>query len=286
MHDIAALAITAPAGLVMPDSVVTPAARVCNYGTQRGACRVFFRIDCVPAYQDSLSLPGGLPLADTVVTFADWTAIVGRYTATCSTALAGDQQPANDTVSQGFTVGNPGWTAKSSMPAGAVPIEDGGWLAYDADTRLIYASRGSNQTDFFSYSPVGDSWTSLTPWQPGVEGKPPQKGSVGCADGNGTVYATKGNGTAGFWKYDAAANAWTQKQDVPLGLSNRKVKGGTDIVWAFKGSAGSPYLLKGYNNEFYRYDTGADSWQVLEPAPVGNGRWENCLLYTSPSPRD
>ena len=275
VHDIAALAIASPAGLIQPGAVVTPAARVRNYGSQREACRVFFTVNCAPAYRDSLTLPGGLPLADTVVTFANWTAIVGRYTATCSTAMANDQQPANNLVSQGFTVGNPGWTQRNSMPAGGKPIKDGGWLAYDAGKARIYASRGNKQPDFFAYTPLGDSWTPLAPWLPGVEGKLPGKGSVGCADGDGVIYATKGNNKSGFWKYDVATNAWTQKKDVPLGPSNKKVKGGTDITWAYKRSVGAPYLLKGYKNEFYRYDVAGDSWNRLAPAPVGgNQKWD------------
>jgi hypothetical protein len=33
--------------------------------------------------------------------------------------------------------------------------------------------------------------------------------------------------------------------------------------------------LKGYKNEFYRYDVGGDSWQTLTPAPAGgNVKWD------------
>jgi hypothetical protein len=168
------------------------------------------------------------------------------------------------------TTGQPGWYSKSPMPTGAKAIKDGGWLAYDASKARVYASRGNKRLDFFAYAPDGDSWKALAPWLLGTEGKPPTKGSVGCADGSGIIYATKGNNKQGFYKYDATANAWVQKRDVPLGLSNKKVKGGTDVVWAYKGSTGSPYLLKGYKNEFYRYDVNVDSWKTLSPAPVGS----------------
>ena len=182
-------------------------------------------------------------------------------------------------VAVALAPGTPGWMQKSSMPAGAKLIKDGGWLAYDAGKTRIYASRGNRQPDFFSYNPVNDSWKALAPWPTGTEGKLPGKGSVGCADGNGVIYATKGNNKQGFWKYDAAANAWTQVKDVPLGPSNKKVKGGTDIVWAYRGGIGYAYLLKGYKNEFWRYDPAADFWSQLPDAPVGvylkwdNGSW-------------
>jgi len=48
------------------------------------------------------------------------------------------------------------------------------------------------------------------------------------------------------------------------------VKGGTDLV--FVPGAGGPdyvYLLKGYKNEFWRYDVMKDSWQALADAPLG-----------------
>jgi hypothetical protein len=165
------------------------------------------------------------------------------------------------------------------MPSGAKAVKDGGWLAYDAGsdagTGLIYASRGNKTPDFFSYDPVTESWEALAPWLPGIEGKVPGKGSAGCADGNGTIYATKGNNKQGFYKYEAATNTWTQKKDVPLGPSNKKVKGGTSLVWAYKGPVGSPYLLKGYKNEFWRYDVAGDSWNMLPDAPIGaSQKWD------------
>jgi hypothetical protein len=161
------------------------------------------------------------------------------------------------------------------MPAGAKMVKDGGWLTYDAGTAKIYASRGNKQPDFFAYTPLGDSWSPRSPWLPGTEGKLPGKSSVGCADGNGKVYAVKGNSTSGFYVYSDSDHVWTQKKDVPLGLSNKKLKGGSDITYAYNGSVGSPYLLKGYKNEFYRYDILGDSWQTLTPAPIGaNVKWD------------
>jgi hypothetical protein len=193
--------------------------------------------------------------------------------------LSGDINPANDTNRGNFSVSTGGggypWQLRTPMPSGAKPVKDGGWLTYDAGTGLVYASRGNKQPDFFSYNPVNDSWKALAPWPPGTEGKMPGKGSAGCADGDGHVYATKGNNKPGFWKYDAATNAWSQLLDVPLGPSNKKVKGGTGLAFAYKGQVGSPYLLKGYKNEFYRYDIATNAWQTLPDAPIGaNQKWD------------
>jgi hypothetical protein len=161
------------------------------------------------------------------------------------------------------------------MPTGTKAIKDGGWLAHNSGNSRIYGSRGNKQLDFFAYDPAGDSWSRRANWLLGTEGKPPSKGSAGCADGAGIIYATKGNSRQGFHAYYANGDSWRQKKDVPLGLSNKNVKGGTDIVWAYKGAVGSPYLLKGLKNEFYRYDVAGDSWQTLSPAPVGgNVKWD------------
>jgi hypothetical protein len=203
----------------------------------------------------------------------------GAWTSRCSTYMATDVKFANDTMNRAFTVtGGPqpppptAWTLKSPMPAGAKQIKDGGWLAYDAGKARIYASRGNKQPDFFSYNPAKDSWAPLAPWPTGTEGKMPSKSSAGCATGSGVVYAVKGNNTLGFYMY--SDSGWVQKKDVPLGGTNKKLKGGSAMAYAYRGSTGSPYLLKGYKNEFYRYDTGGDSWQTLAPGPGATVKWD------------
>ena len=288
-----AMAVPLPGGSYKYDTVITPKATWHNYGNVTAAnveawmllsnstdARVYSKKVTIP----SLAVGGSIQIGS----FPACTLHAnGTWVSECSTFLAGDVNPGNDTMVRGFTVtGGPvpppptAWTAKSPMPAGAKYIQAGGWLAYDAagsdaGTGRIYASRGNKQADFFSYNPANDSWKALAPWLPGTEAKLPGAGSAGCADGNGVVYATKGNNKSGFYKYDAVANTWAQKKDVPLGLSNKKLKGGTGIAWAYKGSTGSAYLLKGYKNEFYKYIVDGDSWATLTPAPVGaNQKWD------------
>jgi hypothetical protein len=172
----------------------------------------------------------------------------------------------------------PGWYEKSPLPG---LIKAGAWLTYNAGTDLVYAASGSN---FYSYFPAPDSWHQLATWPLGAGGRPPSKGSVGCADGSGYVYATKGNNTLAFWRYDIVRDSWQERAQVPLGPSNKKVKGGTDLAYAFRGDSGYAYLLKGYKNEFFRYDPLADSWIALPPAPVGaNQKWDkgSWLAYDS-----
>ena len=279
VHDAALTAIVTPKDTI-PMGPVSPKATARNNGTQREPVRVFFAIDDSGAnYRDSLVLPAGLPYADTTLTFRSWSAAEGEYTARCSLFMAGDLVPANNVKNLAFTVSGqmPGWYPKAPMPtqpSGKSP-KDGAWLAYDAGTGLVYSAKGNKTTDFYAYFPGPDSWHTLASWPGGREAKPPSKGAAGCMDGNGHAYATKGNNKQGFWEYFAAGDSWQQKQDVPLGLSNKKIKGGTGLAYAFRRDTGYAYLLKGYKNEFYRYSPAGDSWHVLQPAPVGaNQKWD------------
>ena len=291
--DVGVTQIVAPVGSGDTNVPQTPSAKLRNTGSAPATgVQATFTIDDgtdVQVYTNTKSadVPAG---GEVTVVFDVWPAphALGTYTTKCKAVTAGDPNPANDSLMGTYIVstGPPGWKLVSPMPAGAKAIKDGGWLAYDAGsadgTGLIYASRGNKQPDFFSYSPVSDGWTPLSPWLPGTEAKLPGKGSAGCADGNGTIYATKGNNKSGFYKYDAAANTWTQLKDVPLGPSNKKVKGGTGIAWAYQGGIGCAYLLKGYKNEFYKYVPGGDSWVMLTPAPVGgNAKWDKGSWLTS-----
>ncbi|MEO0082131.1 MAG: T9SS type A sorting domain-containing protein, partial [candidate division WOR-3 bacterium] len=129
-------------------------------------------------------------------------------------------------------------------------------------------------TDFYMYDPLaGDSGTWYEKEEiPGNEGtklKPPSKGCVGVSDGVQYVYMTKGNNTLGFWRYDAVANTWDSMPGVPEGPYGKRVKGGTDMVFASYKDTGCVYLLKGYKTEFYRYNPAARRWDTLPEVPYG-----------------
>ncbi len=282
-HDVGVVTITSPTDTVQAGSVV-PGAVVKNYGTSQEVFTVRFKIrrGQTQVYEDSAIVTALNPNESTAVTFPTWTAVGGNYTARCTTDLPGDVVPANDWLEQTFVVESlppppPGWHEAASMPLlpSSKDIKDGGWLVYDHGSKLIFAAKGNKQTDFYSYYQSGDSWRTLSPIPLGVEAKPPSKGAAACTDGNGTLYATKGNNKLGFYKYSSGADAWSQLKDVPLGISNKKVKGGTSLAHAYSGGQPWVYLLKGYKNEFYRYDPTGDSWNTLPPAPVGqNVKWD------------
>lgn len=194
-----------------------------------------------------------------------------------------DHDP-NNLVDWG-TASVPAWTEVASMPTGTKPVKDGGWLAYDPSWPRIYAARGNKSGDFFSYDPTGDSWTQLAA-QPGCDGKLPGKGAVAvsanAAVGYGSrwwfVYATVGNSTSGFFLFNPDSNRWIPRASVPLGTSNKKVKGGTDLAFVPRTwwrDTGYVYLLKGIVNEFYRYCPNTDTWKTMPaPPPGAKPKWD------------
>jgi hypothetical protein len=224
---------------------------------------------------------GTTPIQEAVQSGNMWTVaqlVAGEYEWDCQAWSADGWTPYFSPRWNLMAVNAPsGWSASAPMPAGSFrkSIRDGGWLAYDISLGRIYAAKSNRTGEFYAYDPVKDSWSTMASWPNGAEAKPPRAGAAGCSDGSGTIYATKGNNTPGFWRYDATSDSWHQLKSVPLGASNKRVKGGTDIVWAYKGTTGSPYLLKGYKNEFYRYDVATDEWQTLVSAPVGSHpKWD------------
>ncbi|UCG44120.1 MAG: hypothetical protein JSU73_05790 [candidate division WOR-3 bacterium] len=171
----------------------------------------------------------------------------------------------------GVTVASAGWTEVAPVPLdpSGRQVKHGGWLVYNDDNGMVYAAKGYKTSDFYSYDPGEDSWVALKPIPNGTEGKPPKRGCRGAWDGDSYIYMTKGNNTLGFWRYDISQNTWTQMPDVPLGKWHKKVKGGTDMVFAELEGDGYVYLLKGYKQDFMRFNVDGDSWETLADAPKG-----------------
>jgi hypothetical protein len=237
--------------------------------------------------RQNIAIPVG---ASTVVTLNPWVCPWGTEQTTMAWITdPSDMNPGtpndgvwNDTAQSTVRAGVPGWTEMTAMPAppSGKYIKDGGCMAYDAGTDRIYASKGNKTGDFYTYN-VGDgTWATKTNIPLGSEGKGPYKGSVICSDGNGNLYLTKGNNTVGFWGYEespTAAGTWKQLTNVPTGSSGKKVKQGAGLAWATKGGVGAVYLLKGYRNEFHRYNPVTNAWEVLLAAPIGTAnhvKWD------------
>ncbi|MEO0074257.1 MAG: hypothetical protein ABIK43_06340, partial [candidate division WOR-3 bacterium] len=293
--DMAVLEILAPASRVDSGVTVVPRVRVVNLGSVQTSSWFFFRLDDgsdALVYLDSLQATVD-PNTEETLEFAESSPLtrVGVWTATGYVNAVGDRHPENDTSRRSFRVipagmsWPRGWVEVEAIPAqpSGRAVKDGGWLAVDPSTDIIYCGKGYKTGDFYSRPVLGHNWAALTPIPNGTEAKPPYKGAQGVCDGNGSVYATKGNNTVGFWRYDIATMSWSQLASVPLGASGKKVKGGTDMVYVVENDTGYVYLLKGYKTDFFRFNTVTNTWDTLLPeAPVGSkGRWDkgSFLVY-------
>ncbi len=290
VHDAAAAAVLAPRGRVNPNAVINPQVRVRNVGTDIiGVCDVRFEI--ATGYAFTVTVYDLAAETDTVVEFAPWVAgPSGTWQTTARVTTAGDMNPNNNVRLDSVTVGDPvppGWSevpAPVPLTPSGKALKDGAWLTFDPMTSTFFAAKGNKTGDFYQYDPAAFAWASKPAIPSGTEAKPPHKGSVGIADGQGFIYAVKGNNTTGFWKYSIADSAWTQLADIPLGLSNKRVKAGSDLAYVDDGESTWVYLLKGGKTEFYRYNTASGAWYALADAPAGaRPKWDkgSWLVYNS-----
>jgi N-acetylneuraminic acid mutarotase len=276
--DFDATVVLAPVGHIVENDSVNPSIVIKSYGASDATfdVRCIIQSGSVTAYdttETGIFLAGGDSV--TLVFAKAWGSTpVGAFTVTAYTANPFDRNPANDTVHGVGTVTSsapPGWSELAPLPGppSGKSVKDGGCLTYDAATDLFYASKGNKTGDFYTFDVRAGTWTNRAGVPLGAEAKQVFKGSVLCSDGNGKLYLTKGNNTLGFWEYDAAQNAWTQMTNVPIGPSRKRVKQGAALVWATSNGVGQVYLLKGYRNEFYKYDPASNAWVQLLNAPVG-----------------
>lgn len=100
-HDVAAISIDL--NPVVPLSVVTPLASVKNEGINAETFDVTLAIGTYTSTKTVTALAAG---ATSQVTFDPWTNVEGNFTATLTTALTGDMNPANNTTSKALMVKN------------------------------------------------------------------------------------------------------------------------------------------------------------------------------------
>ncbi|MEO0093786.1 MAG: M14 family zinc carboxypeptidase [candidate division WOR-3 bacterium] len=142
-------------------------------------------------------------------------------------------------------------------PPGEKGFKRGSALAL-ADDSLIYCLKGGSKTnEFYVYNIKDSSWRRLASL--------PIKGSSGrnkrVKDGgaliftNGFGWALKGGNSSEFWQFFSPQTLsdtgyWTEKEQLPTGPSNKKVKAGgaltsaSKFIYAFKGAK---------TNEFWVY---------------------------------
>lgn len=273
-HDVGVVAFLSPRDTA-PPGPITPQVQIVNFGTftEAGfkALLTIYRAG-VPIFSESATVTTIQPGDTALLTFGIWNAARGTYTLSCSTRLINDNEPYNDLLRKTVwvrTLLHPGWQELTPVPLAPSnkPVKDGGAIAYL--NNRVYILRGNKTDNLLAYDIEQDSWLIGKTVPPGVGNKPVYKGGALCSDGLRYLYVVKGNSTVSFLRYDAWLDTWETKKDIPLGSTNKPIKGGTYLSYVRTPQADFVYLLKGYKNEFWRYQVRADSWESLPGAPLG-----------------
>ena len=285
-HDAGIAAINAPRGTLKPFPI-TPDVTVLNSGSSPEDVTVHVWISPVaaaPVYYDVQTVYGLAPGDDYDLQFHTFIGSMGMFVMTCSLALPGDQNKANDTARSSFTLQwtqYPYWFPQFAMPSGPKLklAKNGAALAYgqvygnDNDTRYLWALKGNNTREFFRFHLYdGDTWHALESIPNSLLKKKGAKNGAGLVyDRYDTAaYALKGNNTREFWKYDPRVNWWYPQDDLPSGLSFKNVKGGGSMLFYRTGSNSYVYALKGNKTkELWAFHVNGDSWFPRETVPGG-----------------
>jgi hypothetical protein len=275
-RDVGIQAIVSPVGVMRP-SPVSPVIRFANYGDGTesfwGHLVIEDSVTGGVAYRDSVHVNDVAPGATTTRSLPGWIPTIGYYRLTGWTALAGDENRANDTARARVTCtpGALGWDIRADIPFGSKPVKQGGSLTgMETDEARLYCFKGNKTSDFFAYSIPAGTWSARAPLPLDASGKMVKKGAALCADGQRYVYGLKGNKTLEFWRYDTEENAWLRMADIPAGA--RRVSDGSGLAFATgPGGDGYVYCLKASKtSEFYRYSVAANAWERVADAPAGS----------------
>ncbi len=175
-QDVGATAIASPLDTVPEGTLVTPQARVKNFGSVAATFRVKFKIGS--AYVDSQQISGLAPGDSATLLFTSWTATRGAYSEKCSTAMTGDEDPTDDAVTSplyvsAYDVG----AVRIWNPSGSAPLDSGSTTS----PQLLVKNFGNMATPVRAVFNIGSFYTDtntlanlnpgdsnvlwFTPWQ-------------------------------------------------------------------------------------------------------------------------
>jgi hypothetical protein len=293
IQDVGVMQIITPSGTITSGAVVIPEVRLTNLGTDNQTFPAYFRIlsatDTI--YYDDTTVTIGAN-QNLVVRFASWNSVSGLYRAIARTALIGDLNSINDTISTNFIVAEAGWQRLADVPTGpsGEALKNGSCLT--ALAGKIYLLKANNTSDFYCFTPnsTTGNWTTLTGIPLGSketgDGKNPKKGAAITAD-DSAVYVLRGNNTCGFWRYITTGPGWQKLKDIPTGAKNPR--DGSGLTYVNKNGENCIFAMKGAKTqEFYLYFINSNNWQQVASPGIGtSGKMGyskgSCLTYDGDS---
>ncbi len=269
-HDIRASSIDVPGSRIPPSTPIAPIATFANGGNNTEDFAAYFVVDSAGTvvYNQTVNVTGLVPAADTAITFPNWTPGASDgivYNLTAYNVLAGDINPANDTVrSTTSTSLVSDWTQCADRPT----AEECQATGYDPVGDKIYTFGGYHGDDtyynvVYQYDPVANTWATMAP-MPGVNDW------IDASYVNGKFYVMGGYGNASIhntnYIYDIAGNSWSTGAVMPQG----RIAGGQVI---FNDSL--IYYLGGYNGSgpttnVQVYNTYTNTWTTGTALPAAD----------------
>lgn len=269
--DISVKNIIKPTGIQEP-GVYTPRAQIQNNSPEDASVLVYFKILQLPnenqIYSDSrqVTINGNSTQS---IDFNPFNAQVGIYLVKCSLYCVNDENPDNDTLSSSLRIVEiplNQWVLWDSVPLGENKkrVKEGGGMV-DGSIRgdkKIFLMKGNKTNEFYLYDPIINSWTRKCSI-PNYLLSPkylPKKGSCISKAGD-FIYLAVGNNTCEFLAYSLAGDSWQKRKEIPLGPSNKSLKGGSSLAKGKILNKDYLFLIKGSGTrEFYAYDINNDTW--------------------------
>ncbi len=158
------------------------------------------------------------------------------------------------------------WVECCTIPKGASGKGPGkgASLVYDQTSQHLFAIKGENTLEFWSYNPLTDNWEAKPDFPAGGYLKRLGYGSALAAK-DGIIYGVKGRNTQEFYGYVVADNIWRTLEVVGYPAFKR-VRSGACLT-AFSDKL---YLALGGNSlEFLSYEIIRDTWLTRDSIPKG-----------------
>jgi hypothetical protein len=247
-----------------------------------------YPVRCTTQLLGDMVSTNNLTFGSIMVVVPGWRGLDNIYVVSRGVKDGGSMTVINDTIYafQGantrnffaYRVFDDTWVTRCTIPLVPKPgssrfvnkkVKAGGALT--VNNRIIYAFKGNNTREFWSYYPDRDSWFQKAYIKEYATGstkstKVKAGGSlVACAD---SIYAFKGGNTQEFWVYDINQDTWYQRKSLIAydGTKLKKIKGGAALT--VKGCTLFAFI-GGSTNLFYSYIIGQDTWIKLADASFG-----------------
>ncbi len=276
--DISVKNIIRPTGIQEP-GVYTPRVQIKNETNEEGTADVYFEIFQFPnqnrVYLDSRSvtISGNTTIP---IDFNPLELSAGIYLVKCSLYAINDTNLSNDTLSSKLRILEiplNQWFLWDSVPLGerGKRVKSGGGMTDGSikNEKRIFLVKGNKTNEFYLYDPIFNEWSRKCsiPYYLLNPKYLPKKGTCVAKAGQ-FIYLAVGNNTCEFLAYDLIGDSWTKKRPIPLGPTNKTLKGGSSLAKGKIGNKDYLFLIKGSNTrEFYAYDIANDTWLEMASTP-------------------